>query len=148
MSAHRADLERTEVGELGEVAVATPGGRFAARVIDTVVAGVPGWLAAVLIWPDGSLVSRLLFALLVVFAYEFALVAVRGTTPGKSLLRIEIADLSTGAAPSPGEAFLRTLVFWAVPMTTLSVLLIDERLRRGWHDLAAGTIVVLRPSEG
>ncbi|HVK26038.1 MAG TPA: RDD family protein [Actinokineospora sp.] len=146
MSAHRADLDHTEVGELGEVAVGTPGGRFLARLIDTVVAGVPAWLAATLFWPD-ALVMKLLIVLLVLVGYEFALVATRGATPGKSLLRIRIVSQATGDVPSAGDAFLRTLVFWVVPMTTLSILLLDERLRRGWHDLAAGTIVVLRPTD-
>jgi hypothetical protein len=171
-SAHRADLERVEVGELGEVALATVGGRFGARLIDNVAVVAPAAIAATLIWPGDGLFALVLIAA-VGIVYDTALVAARGSTPGKALLRLSVIDSETGADPGLLAAGLRAVGYWTMPgaagivaygllalllpdvlastgalAAALLVLLsplFDEGRRRGVADRAAGTVVMLHP---
>lgn len=90
-------------------------------------------------------------ALLVV--YETVLIAWRGQTIGKFAVGVRVARYADGKSPTPSQAALRALlpatsfVFFAVIgllgfdwvffMTAL-----PNVLRRGWHDIAGGTVVV------
>ncbi|MBC6449634.1 RDD family protein [Actinokineospora xionganensis] len=171
-AAHRADLERVEIGELGEVTLATVAGRFAARLIDTVAVAAPAAIAAALIWPGNGLLAVLLIAA-VGIVYDTALVAARGSTPGKALLRLSVVDAETGGDPGAVAAGVRALCHWTLPGAgatvayglvafvlpdaiagaaalvagLLAVLspLFDEGRRRGLADRAAGTVVMLHP---
>ncbi|SDH91302.1 RDD family protein [Actinokineospora alba] len=171
-SAHRADLERVEIGELGEVTLATVAGRCAARLIDTVAVAAPAAIAATLIWPGNGLLALLLIAA-VGIAYDTALVAARGSTPGKALLRLGVVDAETGADPGPLSAGLRAVGHWTLPGAAGIVVygllglllpdalagvcavaagllvvvspLFDEGRRCGLADRAAGTVVLLHP---
>ncbi|MGH3859358.1 RDD family protein [Actinokineospora sp.] len=171
-SAHRADLERVEIGELGEVALATVGGRFGARLIDTVAVAAPAAIAATLIRPGDGVLAVLLIAA-VGIVYDTALVATRGSTPGKSLLRLSVVDAETGADPGRLSAGLRAVGHWTLPGAAAIVAygllglllpdslasagafaagllavvspLFDERCRRGLADRVAGTVVMLHP---
>ena len=86
----------------------------------------------------------------------------RGQTPGKMLLRIRVCMMADGALPSPSIASIRWLVLFGVgaalglasgPVQILSFLwtlallisMMTDRLElnRGWHDLVAGTVVVV-----
>jgi uncharacterized RDD family membrane protein YckC len=137
------------------------GTRFAARLVDGLVVGVPAIVLVLLtvdldadrlsaeglelpFWVSGAII--LLAAL-----YEIGLVALYGQTLGKRLLRIQVVDVGTGRPPDLGGATIRYLVP-AVPSLVpgvggvIGLLVYASALwspaRQGWHDRAAGTVVV------
>lgn len=92
------------------------------------------------------------------FVYETAMVAWRGQTVGKLLGRLQVLSLDDGLVPTPRAALIRAaLPGGLLLLTVLPVLslfgqlgylavylssLLDQALRRGWHDKLAGTVVV------
>lgn len=95
-----------------------------------------------------------LVPLLVGMAYEVSFVAGRGRTPGKSLVGIMVVDAHGRGFPSWGASFVRwalpallglvPIVGWLLGALAYAALLWDGR-RQGWHDKAAGTLVVTAP---
>lgn len=92
-----------------------------------------GWLAA------GAVPALLL---------EVPLTALRGQTPGKTIMKIRAVRASDGRPPGWGRSLARwaalyiplfiPVVGWLIfPLTALSPLFHPRR--RGWHDLLAGT---------
>ena len=96
--------------------------------------------------------------------YEIALTATRGQTLGKMATRIAVVradDLSTanwGRPPSWGKSFMRWVLPTVLGLPSIWVPVIGyilwllcylsltwDRERQGWHDKAAGTLVVARP---
>lgn len=130
--------------------LASPWARLGARLVDGVVV-----LALTLpLWPavgTSPLLVLQLLALLVGAVYEVAFVTRRGQTPGKMLLGVRVVVAGTDHVPDLGRAVTR----WGVP-TALSLVpvvgpflalaafgvILWDPLRRGWHDRAAGTLVV------
>jgi uncharacterized RDD family membrane protein YckC len=108
----------------------------------------------------GSPVLAGRLALVAVAAAHVAMIRTYGQTPGKTLVRTRVVDVDTGELPSWRAAVIR----WAVPTAgsllayvpvpvalagpLLQVIVYGGVLfpprRRGLHDLAAGTVVVLR----
>ena len=82
--------------------------------------------------------------------YEVSLVAVYGQTLGKMWMKIRVVRADNGRQPGWGKAIRR----WLMPvllmfpfilglLTILSYLtILGDHLHQGWHDKAAGTIVV------
>jgi uncharacterized RDD family membrane protein YckC len=108
-------------------------------VDDNIAIDAPGWLPLAIL--AGSA------------AYEIALVTLRGQTVGKMILGIRVARAGHGGNPLPNQATVR----WLVPnvagvipvaeIAAIAVLVIylsaaGHRLRQGFHDRAAGTVVV------
>ncbi|WP_432014762.1 RDD family protein [Streptomyces sp. HD1123-B1] len=145
--------------------LATPGQRFAARLVDTLVLGV---LWAVALAATGALqysmdhpgeqdMARVTLALVltmaVYFGYEGTMLSRTGQTLGKKLLRIRVAMLADGDVPArrgwvraavyalPGMLVpvLVGTVFWLVNSVSLYW---DKPYRRALHDKAARTVVV------
>jgi len=150
----------------GPVKLATTGQRVLARVADVVIVGVvivillavglgslagssdangnPGSIGI------ASFLSTLLLILVVALAYEVVLVAIRGATLGKQLVGIKVVRSADGAIPGWGPSLVR----WVVPaaasficglleLVVYSSFLFDSTGRmQGWHDKAAGTLVV------
>jgi uncharacterized RDD family membrane protein YckC len=118
--------------------------RVGARLLDALLVGVVvGILGAVLGLPDNL---GLLLTVVAMLGYETLMLANGGQTLGKLLLGLRVlrADL---APLTTRDALLRSLVIdliWIVPFGWLIVALLLERDRRhqGWHDRAAGTLVV------
>ena len=89
--------------------------------------------------------------------YELPLVAVCGQTVGKMLTNTKVVRTADGAIPGWGRASARWAVLYLpllVPIVGILVVLLvvasplfDSR-RRGWHDKAAGTIVLRVPEPG
>ncbi|MFB4313102.1 RDD family protein [Actinomadura sp. 21ATH] len=133
---------------------APPGRRLAARLIDQLLVAVPAaGLAALWTAAAGGPALRTAAGGLLIYAacqvaYEGALSAAYGGTPGKRLLGLRVRD-AAGGRLSPGRAFGRALCFpLAFPLVpvlgALDVLwaLWDRPSRRCLHDRAAGTVVV------
>ena len=135
---------------------ASLGTRLAARLVDGLLLAVPTTaltLAVVDLDADRIEVPLWIRAatLLLAAVYEIAFVAFTGQTPGKRLLRITVVDVTTGRPPRLDGATIRYLVP-SVPallpgigaVITLVVYLSAtwSPTRQGWHDRAAGTVVV------
>jgi uncharacterized RDD family membrane protein YckC len=149
---HRADVEFAEVGESGPVPLATIGARLLARLIDQLIVGIPAVLLAIFLLPEftstWSTLAAPAGALALTLVYEVVMIGARGATLGKQLTGIEVAKATTGTRPGVGRALIRTVVILGVSILPLGALAIvvstlrDEDRRRGWHDRAAGTIVI------
>jgi len=82
--------------------------------------------------------------------YEWLMVAYRGATLGKMAVGVKVVDQVTGQLPSQGRAFLRTLIPFAASLACwlpgllvyLSPLFDSSGRAQGWHDSAAGDLVI------
>lgn len=95
--------------------------------------------------PSLDLVLWLLVAL-VVGAY-FVFYNGRGGTIGKRLLGLKVVDVGTGTPIGPGRALLRYVVWvipncCCIPLSALSPVFDSSKRLRGWHDMAARSIVI------
>lgn len=66
-------------------------------------------------------------------------------TPGKLALRMKIVDAITGRKPSTTQFIIRSLAKWIslVPLGMGFFWVAFNHQKRGWHDLLAGTMVVM-----
>lgn len=142
--------------------LAEPAQRLVARLVDTLIVGVPIATAATELFPREraqAVVAPIAFAA-VYFGYEAVQLALWGRTVGKRLtgLRVVTAD---GGRPSPLQAVVRSAIYAlppaARPVPVLNVLaglfwigevalLFEGGSRQALHDRAAGTFVLdVRP---
>lgn len=158
------------LGTGGTVELAGAGSRLGARIIDWVllvvislVLIVAGGLA--LIGQDigdtaetdnstRAFLGLFLAICAIALLYEVGLTAARGQTLGKMATRIRVVRADNGLLPGWGQSFGRWVVpsvFWIagffIPFVGLAALLVYASLlwgkvRQGWHDKAAGTLVV------
>ena len=139
--------------------LASIGQRIGARLLDGLIIGLPLTVlvfAASDISEDTKTVSTPLWVQLVAAAvsalYEIVLIHVWGQTVGKRVLGIKVVRVTDGALPDWTAAIVRYVlpvvpVLIPVPGVFLLSLVIYlvavvHPLRQGWHDRAAGTIVV------
>jgi len=68
-------------------------------------------------------------------------------TPGKMLFRLEIRDATTGARMTRRQSVIRFLgyIVSTLPMSLGFIWVGINKKRRGFHDLIAGTVVVVKP---
>lgn len=146
------------------------GARLIARVIDVALvmfALLPLYLVAWWIGldqgpqfdaarqPDDGVkpLLRTLFTLVAVAAvvgYEVVLTATQGATLGKRVLHLQVVRRADGTLPAWGPAVIRLLVpasgllvcFVGSLVVYASPLLDGSGYNRGWHDRAAGTVVI------
>ena len=143
----------TQTTEPPRQVIAGLGWRALAAVIDTLPIAVIMTVVSLLLQLDlsttvvivlsiaGGLLS-LGWAVLVWWGY-----ATRGQGPGARVTKIQVLDVATGAPIGWGRYFLRELIWHAVSGTTvvwiiLIVMMVSHNHRRGWHDLAAKSVVV------
>ena len=151
------DDRRSDATRQAQYVLADSGARLFARILDgvlllgvTLALVVPASVAA------GTAVVRVMMLLFVVGAvvgllYEPLMIARNGQTVGKMLLRVRVVRADGSGVPSVGRSFRR----WAVPgvlafipfvgwLLTLVCYgsLLWDRSKQGWHDKAAGTVVV------
>ena len=156
------------LGTGGGVQLAGAGSRLGARIIDGVimtglviilfVIGIASALGADAAWTEedssaaaGVFVGLALLAVLIGILYEVTLIAVRGQTLGKMAVRIKVVRADNGLPPGWGKSIGR----WIIPAALgfipfigwlLSLLvyisLLWDKVRQGWHDKAAGTLVI------
>ncbi len=93
----------------------------------------------------------MLIAMAIGVAYEVVLIAVRGQTLGKMLVSIKVIRADFGGVPGAGKSVIR----WIIPVAAswvpfigflvsllVYISLLWDSNRQGWHDKAAGTLVV------
>jgi uncharacterized RDD family membrane protein YckC len=135
------------------------GTRLGARLLDGVVVALPVALL-LLAFADIDVEAQVLeipfwvtaTTLLIGAGYEVGAIAMWGQTVGKRLLHIQVVDVVTGRPPGLGGAAIRYLVpgvpaalpFSGGALLSLLVYLsaVWSPTRQGWHDRAAGTVVV------
>ena len=149
------------------VLLATPGARLGARLIDFEIIST-AWLIVLLgvlsstteqdLEGLGASILLILILPLLVggLLYEVVMIAIRGQTLGKMALGIKVVRSGTGTNPGPPKSLGR----WALPNLILIIPLVGwlvsllcyasltwGRDRQGWHDKAAGTLVVVKQSQ-
>lgn len=151
-----------ETGE--QLELADPAARLRAKVIDgmilvgVIVVGIILVLLSLVAgeWGvgigivEGVMLATMMFGL-VSLLYDPVLIAIRGQTVGKMVERIRVVRADNGELPSWGKSFGR----WAVPGVLKFIPVVGfflalicyasltrDASRRGWHDKAAGTVVV------
>ncbi|MDQ3384778.1 MAG: RDD family protein, partial [Actinomycetota bacterium] len=132
------------------------GTRFWARLLDGLILAVPVLpLTLATSDFDGTTFRTPLWVTaataLIAALYEIGFIAMTGQTIGKRVLRIQVVDVVTGRPPNLGGAAIRHLVPSVPnvvpgvgPLVGLLVYLsaVWSPTRQGWHDRAAGTVVV------
>ena len=158
------------LGAGGSVELAGAGARLGARILDLIIMAV-GYLILAMIGlaaalgadfgEDGSgeeaalsigalFVAAILLGLVGIL-YEVTLIALKGQTLGKMAARIKVVRADNGQAPGWGKSFGRWIipvalgfipvVGWVLALLVYISLLWDK-VRQGWHDKAAGTLVI------
>ena len=152
-------------GERAELA--SPGARLGARLIDWIIMAIA--FVILLVVGIGSaigigsnedeeaamslgvlLLTPLLIAAVGV-AYEVTMIALKGQTLGKMATSIKVVRADNGLLPGWGKSIGR----WIIPVILLFVPVVGwllailvyvsltwDKVRQGWHDKAAGTLVV------
>lgn len=136
-------------------AVAEPSQRLVARIVDTLIVGVPLATAATGMFSPQAAMAPVVFAA-VFFVYEAVQLALWGQTVGKRLTGIKVVS-AAGGRPRASQVLARAAIYALPPavrpLPVLNVLaaifwladagLVFERpYRQTLHDRAAGTIVV------
>jgi uncharacterized RDD family membrane protein YckC len=137
---------------------ADPDRRFYAwaldRLFSLVVYAAAGAVAYLtLIRPGHTLAgaAAIVAVAVVVWLIGVLMTGLAGVTPGKSLCGLKVVGIRSGAPAGLGPAFVRQLVVGLGGYPTLGIgdatlawvaTLDGSGLRRSWHDLVAGTIVV------
>jgi uncharacterized RDD family membrane protein YckC len=118
--------------------------RIGARLLDALLVGVvAGVVGGLLGLPDNV---GLLLTLVAMIGYETLMLSNGGQTLGKMLLGLRVVRADLGP-PAIQDGLVRSLVIdllWIVPLGWLLLAVLIERHPRhqGWHDRAAGTLVV------
>ncbi len=151
----------TPYGQPGGFApTASMGRRLVARIIDAIIIGIPLGIVANMLFPSPeagatmmetlqSSAGRNTLGTLVAAAYEIILIALRGATLGKSIMKIKVTNTS-GGIPGWGPAALRYLIIFAGSLVCgigalvvlLSPFFDSSGRRQGWHDKVAKVYVV------
>ncbi|UCM88330.1 RDD family protein [Streptomyces marincola] len=138
--------------------LASLGRRLLARIIDSLIVGIPVSLLMLPFMGDyefdngGGGYGQQAVVLLVYFVYEALMLSARGQTVGKMVTRVRVAMLDDGAVPRGNPAWTRAAVY-ALPQLVpcigflfwlLNVLSCtwDRPYRQCLHDKAARTVVV------
>jgi uncharacterized RDD family membrane protein YckC len=140
--------------------LATIGSRIGARLLDGLIIGLPLTVLMFVVSDvsedrktiDTPLWAPLL-ATLVAALYEVILIRKWGQTVGKRVLGIKVVRVTDGSLPDWTASVVRYLlpvVPLLIPVPVLNVALslvvylvaVTHPLRRGWHDRAAGTLVI------
>ncbi|MGL5830099.1 MAG: RDD family protein [Angustibacter sp.] len=136
------------------------GKRLVAKIIDALSIGIPLGIVASILFPAPevgaslsetlqSSVGRNALGTVVFAAYEICMIALRGATIGKSVMKIKVTT-AAGGIPGWGPAALRYLIVLAgffvcgigALVVYLSPLFDSSGRRQGWHDKVAKTYVV------
>jgi uncharacterized RDD family membrane protein YckC len=109
------------------------GRRFAALLIDWAICLVVASFYAdprVVAWPP----------VLVLIVINTIFIGLFGQTPGMALAGLRCISIQDGGAIGLAKGFVR-----AILLALLIPAVIMDESRRGWHDRAAGSVVILKP---
>jgi uncharacterized RDD family membrane protein YckC len=123
--------------------------RFFAFLVDCILIGVVGWIAAITILVFGILtlgLGWLMFHIipLLPFLYYTLLIGGSGATPGQRLFGLAVRQDINLSPPSFAQAFVWTLLLWVsfvLACLPFAMALVGPRHRAG-HDLLSGLVVV------
>lgn len=104
----------------------------------------------------GAFITAFVFWELVWGPIEVAMIANRGQTPGKMLVKVKVVRVDSGGLPGVGKSIGRWVVLTTFPVAYLwwhdqaagvlvivaSLWMLCDRNRQGFHDKAAGTLVI------
>jgi uncharacterized RDD family membrane protein YckC len=138
--------------------LASRGRRLLARIIDSLIVGIPVYLVTAAIWNNwdyrnstASYTESVIYALIYV-AYQVVMLTGSGQSLGKKLMRIRVAMLADGSIPTTQAALQRESIYALVPVIPccgsifwlINVLWCtwDKPYRQCLHDKAARTVVV------
>ena len=158
------------LGTGGTVELARPASRLVARILDGIIVGAVYLIFLLLVGfftafdmgdflrgEEDIAIGVSLAPLAIGLLYEVALIAARGQTLGKMALKVKVVRADNGLVPGWGKSAGRWLVpaipglvGWFIPSISfiglLSLLvyvsLTWDKVRQGWHDKAAGTLVI------
>ncbi|NED15347.1 RDD family protein [Streptomyces sp. SID9124] len=97
-----------------------------------------------------TMFGMLAILVLITLLYEWLMISLMGATLGKKILGLKVVKENTGLNPGLGAGFIR----WIIPivgaflcyigaiLTYLSPFFDNSGKLQGWHDRAAGTLVV------
>ncbi len=140
--------------------LATIGQRIGARLLDGLIIGLPFTVLIFLVSDvseDRNTIDTPLWApilaTVVAALYEVILVRKWGQTLGKRILNIKVVRVTDGNLPDWTASLVRYLLpvvplLIPVPVVNIALSLtvylvaVTNPLRRGWHDRAAGTLVI------
>ena len=93
---------------------------------------------------SGFFIGNVLPALVVILFWKY-----KSATPGKIMMGIAIVDASTGGNPSTVRLVLRFLgyIVSMLPFFLGFFWIAFDRLKQGWHDKIANTLVVRIPAK-
>ena len=148
------------------VELASPGARLGARLLDGVILFIAVIVLALIFGVSislsagsdegsglalGAILGLLLLFGLAGIAYEVTMIALKGQTVGKMATSVKVIRADNGQLPGWGKSIGR----WIIP-TLLNIIpfvgwilallcyvsLTWDKVRQGWHDKAAATLVV------
>ena len=154
-----------------KVELASPGRRFGARVIDLVIIfvillilllvglgvafGIMSGDSAATDEEGAAFIVVLLITvaitLVITLLYEVTLIAVKGRTLGKMATGIKVVRADSGSVPGWGKSIGRWIIPGALGLIPyvevvlyllVYVSLLWDKTHQGWHDKAAGTVVI------
>jgi uncharacterized RDD family membrane protein YckC len=139
---------------------ATLGVRIGARLLDTLLVGIPATIVLAILglgtgfgmrgWIGNAIVSLLWFGYFIWFETN------QGATLGKKLLNLSVADAAAGGLPSMEMAAKRNLwmllglvpliggLLSVVAVIAIMITIASSPESRGFHDTFAGTAVLRR----
>ncbi len=144
--------------------LANRGKRLLARIVDSLIVGIPTSLVLYYAFGGYGYDTRLrnfwqdLIIGLVYFAYDGYMLTTRGQTFGKMLMKIRVARLDDGSTPAGQTGWTRAAVYTLPPVVPccgavfwfVNVVwcLWDKPYQQCLHDKAARTVVVAVPDSG
>ena len=153
MSAARPPVPARDTGLPPGVQVGPLGRRFVAYVIDAVVPAIASLLINVGVRGGGDGVNAPLVVVGVVLALAWAVfcwqqLAVKAASPGMRLLKLQVVGFFDGRPIGWGRVLLRWLIFAVLSATGVGLLLLLASVlvsprHQGWHDRAAGAVVIV-----
>jgi uncharacterized RDD family membrane protein YckC len=114
--------------------------RLIAYIIDAVILGFAGALMYLLL----PVALYYLLSFVLGAAYTVYFWTSSGSTPGKSVMGLQVISASTGQLVDPGQAILRYVGYLvsSIPFGLGFLWIIWDEKHEGWHDKIAKTMVV------
>jgi uncharacterized RDD family membrane protein YckC len=98
----------------------------------------------------GTMLAMVLVWSVFLLLYEWVMISFKGATVGKMVLGLKVVRESTGELPGAGAGFIRYIIpvvgsflcYIGMALVYLSPFFDNSGKLQGWHDRAAGTVVI------